>query len=285
MKMGCTFGKGCGDYRTLGETLRHRHHERLRRLPERKIAIYGLAHLGCGPLSRSGRLLLRKSCICIWGTHPKGIKTRPTTGLAHTERDQTSVRQCTDTLIAGSLLLAAPSVQPHDLIDIRLRAGCGHDLDHIGTMINTFLHHGLERLKRIRTLEIVVRTDEHGTALVGGTSHPLGHLFLRLDLHIHISRTGLDCPQKPLFRHLHGLDLTALLRKALQRRLRRSHLTYAAGRHQRHVGGEKFLYILCAQITSVQTDLRHLAHLKSLMNLLQTAVLYSSTNHLLTSII
>ena len=116
--------------------------------------------------------------------------------------------------------------------------GHGDDLDHIRTMIDTFLHHGLERLQRISTLDIVVRTDEYRTVFMSGCTHTLRHLLLRLYLHIHISRPCLDGTHQPLLGDLHGLDLTALLRHLRICQLLLSHLRDAACRHQRNIAGK-----------------------------------------------
>ena len=282
--MGRALCQSGSHYCALCETLRHRHRNDILRLNEPVSAIYGGLHLFSIPLSRSGRFLLRKSCISIRSTLPDSLQTGLATGFAHTECDQPAIRQCSDAVVSGSLLPAAPVVQCHYLVHISLRTGCGHDLYHIRTVIDTFLDYCLQSLKRIRALEIVVRTDEDSAVLVGRSAHSLGHLLLGLDLHINISRASLYGPYKPLFRHLHGLYPAALLRQILQRRFFRRNLAYAAGRHQRHIRGKEFFDLPCCQVTSVETDLRHLTLIQSLIYLLQGTVLYGCTNHLLTSI-
>ena len=101
-------------------------------------------------------------------------------------------------------------------------------------------------------------------------THSLGHLLLRLDLHIHISCTRFDRPDQTLLRHLHCLDLTAERSqfRLLQRRLVSSQLADTAGSHQWNVRSEKLLSLSRCQSTSVKTDFRHLALLQSLVDLL-----------------
>ena len=119
---------------------------------------------------------------------------------------------------------------------------------------------------------------------MGCATDALRHLLLRLDLHVDISGTGLDGSYEPFLGHLHGLYLTALLREILQRRLLCSNLAYAAGCNERNVRGKKFCNLLWIKVTSVETDLSHLAAVQSIIDLLQGQVLYGSTNHFLTSI-
>ena len=57
-----------------------------------------------------------------------------------------------------------------------------------------------------------------------GAADSLGHLLLRLYLHVHITRTGLDGPDEPLFGDLHRLDLTRRVRQILERRIVLRHL-------------------------------------------------------------
>ena len=114
-------------------------------------------------------------------------------------------------------------------------------------------------------------------------THPLGHLLLRLELHIHISRTRFDRADQLPLSNLHSPDLSALLRQILQRLSSISHLGNTARCHQRHIGREQLINLLLSDIASVKTDLRHLAILQSLIDLLQIPILYSSTNHNLTS--
>ena len=114
-------------------------------------------------------------------------------------------------------------------------------------------------------------------------AHSLGHLLLRLNLHVHITRTCLDRPDKLALGDLHSPDLSALLRQILQRLSSISHLGNTARCHQRNIGREQFINLLLSDIASVKTDLRHLAILQSLIDLLQIPILYSSTNHNLTS--
>ena len=220
-------------------------------------------------MAGSGCLVRRKCGIGVRRALPEGLETRFATGLAHAEGDE----------IAGRLFLAPPVVQGHDLIHIRPAMSHGHDLDHIRTMVDTFLHHGLERLEGIRALEIVERTDEDRAVLMGAGTHALRHLLLRLELHIDETGTRLDGPYEPFLRNLHSLYLSALLRQILQRRLSSGHLRYTAGRHQRHIGGKEFIDVGEAERASVQTYLRHLALFQSLIYLLQIPVLYGSTNH------
>ena len=110
-----------------------------------------------------------------------------------------------------------------------------HYLDHIRTMINTFLHHSLQSLERISALEIVVRPDKDGSIFMGCLTDALRHLLLSLKLHIHITCTSLNRLQKTFFCNLHCTDETTLLRAFSKRRIRLSHLLDTAGRHQRHI--------------------------------------------------
>ena len=114
-------------------------------------------------------------------------------------------------------------------------------------------------------------------------THPLGHLLLSLELHIHISRTRFDRADQLPLSNLHSPDLPALLRQILQRLSPLRHLRNTASRNQRHISREKLVYLLLGDITPVKTNLSHLAILQSLIDLLQIPVLYSSTNHNLTS--
>ena len=156
-----------------------------------------------------------------------------------------------------------------------------HDLDHIRTMIDTFLHHSLQSLERISALEIVVRPDEHRTVLVSGLTDTLRHLLLRLKFHIHISRTCLNSLQEAFFRNLHRTDETALLGAVGKRRICLCHLLDAAGRHKRNIRRKDILYFPGTQFATVKTDLRHLATFQNLEHLLIIPVLYSSTNHII----
>ena len=248
---------------------------------EPEIAINRLAHVGRRPLSRRRSLLCIEGRICIWRSMFQAIKARLSSRLAHAEGYETAVRQCSDSLVARLLFLSAPFIQGHHLLHIGLRMCRGHDLDHIRTMIHALLHDRLERLERIRALEIVVRPDEYGTVFMGGLTHPLRHLLLRLKLHIDISRAGLNRPHEPFLRDLHRLDLTALRGHCgvLQRRFVFSGFRYTAGRHKRDVRREKFICLPGSQLTAVQTDLRHLTLFQSSHYLLVVPVLYCCTNH------
>ena len=146
----------------------------------------------------------------------EAVQTRAAAFIAHAERYEPAVRQCTDLLVSRNLLLAAPVVQSHHLLHIGRRMCRSHDLDHVRTMVHTLLHDRLQRLERISALEIVVRPDEYGTVFMRGLTHPLGHLLLRLELHIDVPCTGLYGPYEPFLRNLHRLDLAALRGKALQ---------------------------------------------------------------------
>ena len=116
----------------------------------------------------------------------------------------------------------------------------------------------------------MVGPDEYGSIFVSGLTHSLGHLFLRLDLHVHITRAGFDRPDQALLRHLHCLDLTAQRGqfRLLQRRFAGSQLADTAGSNQRNVRSEKFLCLPGSQRTSVQTDLCHLTMFQSFVDLL-----------------
>ena len=118
---------------------------------------------------------------------------------------------------------------------------------------------------------------------MGCIAHPLGHLLRCFELHIHITGSGLYGPDEPALGDLHRLHLAALRRQGfiLQRRLRTHHISYAAGRHKRHIGCEHILHLSCRQLTPVQADLRHLTLLQSLKYLLCVPVLYCCTNHIL----
>ena len=120
---------------------------------------------------------------------------------------------------------------------------------------------------------------------MGGAADPLGHLLLRLDLHVHIACARLDGSDEPLFGDLHRLDLTCRVCQALQRRFILRHLSNTACSHQRHIGCEHILGVPRRKFAPVQTDLRHLTMLQSLKNLLYCLVLYRCTNHSSISII
>ena len=148
-------------------------------------------------------------------------------------------------------------------------------------MIIALLHNSLERLHRIRTIEIMVRTDEHSTTLMRHITHPRGHLLRRLNLHIHIPRTSLNSLAKSLLSNLRRLDLLALRSQTLilERRLRSHKISQTTCSHKRHIRSKTLLNIPKRQIATIKTDLRHLATLESLNNLRQILILYSSTNH------
>ena len=112
-------------------------------------------------------------------------------------------------------------------------------------------------------------------------AHPFGHLLRSLNLHIHISRTCLYGPAQAVLCNLRSLDLPTLGRKRriLQRRLIGHHLRHTAGRNQRHIRRKTLIDMPRSQRTAVQTDLRHLAVLQHLKDLLKTLILYDSTNH------
>ena len=116
---------------------------------------------------------------------------------------------------------------------------------------------------------------------MSGIADALRHLLLSFELDIYVTRTGLYRPYELPFSYLHGLYLTALRRqlRILQYRLISRDLADTACRDKRNIRSEKLIYLLCAQVASVQTDLRHLATLQSLIYLLQRLVLYSRTNH------
>ena len=114
LEMRRSVSKGCGDDGTLGKALRHRHHA-LRAVCisaigpyEPEITIYRPAHFRCRPLAWRCGFIFGQGGICIWRSMPQAIDARLTAGLAHAERHEPSVRQCTYPLVAGSLLLAAP---------------------------------------------------------------------------------------------------------------------------------------------------------------------------------
>ena len=161
-----------------------------------------------------------------------------------------------------------------------------HDLYHIRAVIYALLYNGLECLKRIRTLEIVIRPDEHSAVFVSRLTHPLGHLLLSLYLHIHIPGSSLDGPDQPPFSDLHRLYLAALGCHflALERGLILRCLADAAGSHKRDIRRKQFICLPGCEDATVQTDLRHLTLFQSLIYLLQISVLYSCTNHILISI-
>ena len=126
----------------------------------------------------------------------------------------------------------------------------------------------------------MIRSYEYSSIFMSRATYSLGHLLLSLNLHVHIARTCLDSPYKPLLCYLHRLYLTRRVCQALQRRLILSHLRYAACRHQWHIGSEHILGIPSRKFTSVQADFRHLAMLQNLKNLLCCLILYCCTNHI-----
>ena len=147
-------------------------------------------------------------------------------------------------------------------------------------MIETFLHHRLQCLHRVGSLEIVVGSNEYSAVFMCGAPYPLGHLLRCLNLNIDITRSGLYRPDQPLLSNLHRLDLAGLRGKFLQGSLVTHHLRYAAGRHKRNIRGEHILCLTRREHAAVQTDLRHLTLLQSLKYLLCRLVLYSRTNHI-----
>ena len=57
-----------------------------------------------------------------------------------------------------------------------------------------------------------------------GAADSLGHLLLRLYLHVHVACARLNGSDEPLFGDLHRLDLTRRVRQILERRLVLRHL-------------------------------------------------------------
>ena len=119
----------------------------------------------------------------------------------------------------------------------------GHDLDHIGSMIYTFLDYGLKGLHRRGAIKIMIRPDKDRTVFMSCLTHPLGHLLLRFEFDIHIARSSLYCPDQPAFCKLHRLDLTTLSghSRILERRFIAHDLSYTACRHQRDIESEYIL--------------------------------------------
>ena len=149
-KMRRSVGKSSGNDGTLGKTLRHRHsYRREFTFPanETVATIHGLVHVSDSPLSRSCSLLFRQSGICVWSAMNQAVKSGPAAFLSHAESNKTAVRQGPDPFISGSLLLAAPSVQGHHLLHIRLRMSICYNLHHVRTMVHAFLHYGLQGLQ------------------------------------------------------------------------------------------------------------------------------------------
>ena len=144
------------------------------------------------PLAWSRSFLFGESGISVRSPELQTIQTRAATLLAHAEGNKAAVGKRTDPLIAGGLLLATPSVQGQYLVNISLGLGQGNDLYHVRTVIDAFLHDGLESFERVGSLEVVVRPYKDRAVFVGRLPYPLGHLLLSLDLHIDISCTRLD---------------------------------------------------------------------------------------------
>ena len=94
-KMRCAFSKSCSDDCTLSKALRHRHCTSVDfGLADKLIiAIYSLMHFSGRPLTRGSSLLCSQSGICIRSAIFQAIQTRLSSSLAHTERDETSLRE------------------------------------------------------------------------------------------------------------------------------------------------------------------------------------------------
>ena len=104
----------------------------------------------------SRSFLFGESGISVRSSELQTIQTRAATLLAHAEGNKAAIGKRTDPLIAGGLLLAAPLVQGQYLVNISLGLGQGDDLDHVRTVIDAFLHDGLESFERVGSFEIVV---------------------------------------------------------------------------------------------------------------------------------
>ena len=116
---------------------------------------------------------------------------------------------------------------------------------------------------------------------MSGIAHPLGHLLLRLNLHIHIPCARFDSTDKPSLCYLHSLYLAALLRqrRVLKRSLVRHHLSNPACRHKRHIRGKHIIDLLHRKVAAVKAYLRHLTPLQGCKNALKILIYYSCTDH------
>ena len=251
---------------TLSKTLRSRHRKSRSRRYKSIITIHSRLHILRSHLTRSRSLSLRKRSICIWSTTSQTLDTRSTASLAHAERNKIGISRL---------------IKRHNPLDILRTMSDSHHLHKISTMIEALLNDSLERLHRIRTLEIMVRTNEHSATLMRHITHPLGHLLRSLNLHIHIPRASLDSLAKPLLSDLRSLDLPTLRSQALilKRRLRSHKISQTTCSHERHIRSKTLLNILKRQIATIQTNLRHLTALKRLSDLRKILILYGSTNH------
>ena len=77
---------------------------------EPEVTIKSGSHFRSCPLSRCSRLIFRNRGICIWSTSLKAIHTGLTSGISHTERDQTTFRQRSDFPAFRSSRLSAPLI-------------------------------------------------------------------------------------------------------------------------------------------------------------------------------
>ena len=159
VEVGCAFRKSRSDDCALCEALGNRHSQSCVVVgtgDEPEVAIDGLAHFCCRPLAWGCGFIFGECGVCIWSAVHEGVEAGFATRFAHAEGDQTAVRQSTDPFISGLLLLAAPVVQGHDLVDIRLRMCHGHDLDHVCAVIDALLYDCLEGFERVCAFEVVV---------------------------------------------------------------------------------------------------------------------------------
>ena len=114
---------------------------------------------------------------------------------------------------------------------------------------------------------------------MGSIAYSLGHLFLGLHLHVHITGTRLDGTHQKTFCLLHGTYLAALQRKILQRRIIGHDIRYPACSHEGYIGREHFVYILHGQGAAVKTDFGHFAPFQCLKNTFQVLIYYCCTDH------
>ena len=77
---------------------------------EMEVAIKGRSHFRGCPLAWSSSLIFRNRSICIWRAFPEAIQSGLTTGITHTECNQTTFRQGSDLLIFRCRHSATPVI-------------------------------------------------------------------------------------------------------------------------------------------------------------------------------
>ena len=269
-------GQSSSNDSTLGKTLRAWHCQRTFAVNKGIFPINCLHHFVSRPLARSRGFFSRQGGICIWRSIFKAINAGLLAGLAHTERDKTTICK---SLNASRGLFAAPLIKRHHPVNILLRVSHSDKFYDIRTMITALFDHAAQLLDRCCAGKIMIGTDKHCTVLMSRITHSFGHLLLRFHLHIHITRSSLYGTHQSSFCSLHRPDFPALLRQILQRRVIGHYLRDPTCRHQRDIRREHLIDILHGKVATVKADFRHLATFQRRQNTLQILIYYRSTDH------